>query len=381
MAKADDGTQQWLDEMAMNRIRKRQGQQQQQQPMQQMPRQQLIVSEQRSYPAMERRVGQQQPQPQQYQQRVQQQSNGRQQYSRMLPGETPQDAVRAKEYAEKTYMKVPHVIGPLYAAGAKYLRERGADAASLKTLSQTVSVNTDVDNLSGRINSVIMQKFGAGDSQDALYARMHPNVRAQVSRKMEQLEKGEWVAPNTLLPQLQQQQNNGVQQGNMQTCKIISGYAAFQKIESQGFGSTIPLVRALGQIPPQMTGVDFVVREVVKAYIVQPNETTINLAAIQANPQVLVELVVLQPPPMSNIGMLLVQKEAIANGMGGGRQVLTDARQRTLGPQQQYLHQQNQRQQMAVPQQYRQQPQQYQQPQMINANNQARMNGRGLLKG
>jgi len=374
--KADDGSQQWLDEMAMNQIRSRPRQQQQfQQQQQPQQRQRIMLPEQRvSYPALERRVGNPQPQ-QPYQPQT-----------KLLPGETLKDVQDAKAYAEKTYMHQPHMVGPLYAPGAKHLREHGGDMLSLKSLSQTVSVNTDVENLSGRISSVIMQRYGAGDSQDALYARMNPNMRMQVSRKMEQLEKGEWVAPNTLLPQMQQQQQ---QNGGPQSCKIISGYPAFQKIESQGFGSTVPLVRAMGQIPPQMTGVDFVIREVVRAYVVHPNETTINLAAVQANPQLLTELVVLQPPPMSGIGMLLVPKEAVANGMGGGKQVLTDGRQRSMNPQQQYMHQQQQQQRMIVPNQYMHQQQQLQQArpmqqpqqQMVNANNRPNMGNRGFLKG
>lgn len=356
----DDGSTQWLDEMAMNRIRKRQNQPQ---PQQQQQRQQIMLPEQRRvpHPVLDRRVSTVSTNAQ-----LQQMNT-----VKMLPGEKPEDVQKAKAYAERTYMRVPHVVGPLYASGAKYLRENGGGSSSLRNLSETVTVNTDVDNLSGRIQSVIMSKYGAGDSQDQIYSQMNPNMRMQVSQKMEQLQNGQWVAPNTLLPQMQQQQQNGPQ-----GCKVIAGYPAFQTIQVQGFGSTVPLVRAMGQIPPQLSGIDFIIRETVRAYIVQPNETTINLAAIQANQNNLTELVVLQAPPMTNIGIILVPKEAVANGMGGGRQVLTDARQRTIGPQQQYMHQNmHPRQQMSLPNQYR--PQQ----QMVNANNQPNLNGRGFLKG
>lgn len=364
--RSDDGSQQWLDEVAMNRIRGNRNQQpvQYQQPQ----RQQLIISEQQG--------------------RNQQQNyysnppaNNNIQYRnvngntvRLMPGETEEDIKKARDYAEKTYMRIPHVVSPLYAPGAKFLKENGADASSLRNLSNTVTVNTDVDNLSNRIQSVIMNKYGAGDSQDALLAQMNPQMRMQVTQKLEQLQNGQWVAPNTLIPQMQNinQQNNGPQ-----GCKVLPGYPAFHQIQYQGFGGTIPLVRAMGQIPPQMTGIDFVIKEVVRAYIVQPNENMINMSVIQSNQQNLIELVVLQAPPMTGVGVLLVPKEAVANGMGG-RQVLTDTRQRVLNPQQQYMHQQ-QRPQMTVPNGYRnvQQPQQ----QMLHANYQRNTNGRGFLKG
>ena len=355
----DDGTTQWLDEMAMNRIRKRQNQQ----PLPQTPqRQQIMLPEQNQnrkvpHPVLDRKVNTAATNAQIQQMNV----------LKFLPGDTPETIQKAKNYAEKTYMRMPHVVSPLYAPGAKFLKERGADAVSLRNLSERVSINTDVDNLSGKIQSVILGKFGAGDSQDQIYAQMNPNMRIQVAQKMQDLEKGKWVAPNTLLPQ---SQNNN----NFKNCKIITGFPVFQQIQTQGFGSAIPLVRALGQISPQMSGIDFVIREVVKAYIVHPNETTINLAAIQTNQQNLTELVVLQAPPMTGMGIVLVPKEAIANGMGGGHQILTDARQRTLGQHQQYMHQKPQ---MTLPNQYKQQQPQ----QMVYAHNQPNLNGRGILRG
>jgi hypothetical protein len=191
------------------------------------------------------------------------------------------------------------MVSPLYAPGSKILREQGADALSLRNLSNSVSVNTDMDNLSSRINSTILQKFGAGDSQESLLQQMNGSMRAEVSHKMKLLQQGQWVAPNTLLPQLQQ--------NSPQICKVIPGYFAFHQIHTQGFGSNILLVRAVGQISPQFMNIDFIIRESIRAYVVKPNEDRIDMNTIQNNPQILSELVLLEAPPMSGIGRILVQ--------------------------------------------------------------------------
>jgi hypothetical protein len=291
---------------------------------------------------------------------------------KLLPGESPQDVQKAKEYAQKTYMKVQHFVCPFYAPGARMLKERGADANGLKNLSEVATINLDADILNQTFARV--SKLGVADSQDLEMSKMNPQTRAQVSQKMQQLQNGQWAAPNTLLPQMQQQQQGP------QTCRIMPGCPVFQQIQVQSFGNSTPLVRAVGQAPPQMGSVEFIVKEVARAYIVHPNESMVDLARIQANPQMLTELVVLQAPPMSNIGMILVQKEAIANGnmsqSNNGRQIITDGRQRFVAPQQQYMHQQPIQRNVMLPQQRMQQPQQ-----MVNANNRIPMNGRGMLKG
>lgn len=329
--RADDNTNEWLDEVVKFRMKNR-GQNQQ--------------NQQNHFPTYNQQMN------------SLQYSNG----VKMLPGETPEKIQEARNYAQNTYMKVPHAIGPLYASGIKMLKD-GADANALKKLGSQVTVNVDLDNLTNKIGTTILQRYGAGESQEAILSTMAPQTQAAVMRKMEQLQKGEWVAPNTLLPQGMGQQNGP------KSCKLIPGLPVFEQIQTNGFGSKSPLVRTKGQITPQLSSIDFIIRETVEALVVFPNETRIDLSLLENDPRRKLQLVVIQAPPMTNLPLLLVPKEAVANGMGGGRQIITDGRQRQMAPGQQYLHQS---------QQMQMRPNQ----QLINSNYQPMTTGKKtLLKG
>jgi hypothetical protein len=280
---------------------------------------------------------------------------------RMLPGETPEKILEAKKYAENTYMKIPHAIGPLYAPGIKMLKD-GADANALKKLSNYVTVNVDLDDLTNKIGTTILQKYGEGETQEAILNKLPPQTRAIVAKKMEQLQKGEWITPNTLLSQGMTWQNTP------KICKLIPGLPVFELIQVNGFGSKKPLVRTRGQITPQLSSVDFIIKEIVEALVIFPNETRIDLSLLENDPRRKLQLVVIQAPPMTNLPLLLVPKEAIANGMGGGRQIITDQKQKQLTFNQQYLHQN---------QQMQTRPNQ----QLVNSNYQSMITGKTLLKG
>lgn len=109
-------------------------------------------------------------------------------------------------------------------------------------------------------------------------------------------------------PQYQQQQYQPVQQ--QQTVSLKEGYPVYRGIQ-QAFGNTFVLARVAGVVDRGLASQPFVARNQIQAYVIPPNQTQVNIQEIQQNPRLLTNLVEIHSTPMSGIGTLLVQREAI----------------------------------------------------------------------
>lgn len=109
-------------------------------------------------------------------------------------------------------------------------------------------------------------------------------------------------------PQYQQQQYQPVQQ--QQTVSLKEGYPVYRGIQ-QAFGNTFVLARVAGVVDRGLASQPFVARNQIQAYVIPPSQTQVNIQEIQQNPRLLTNLVEIHSTPMSGIGTLLVQREAI----------------------------------------------------------------------
>lgn len=290
-SKPDDGSERWLEEIAIKRIRRQE------------------IPNNYNYERIENAKY----------------NNG----VKMMPGETPESIQQARKYAEETYLKVPHAVGSLYASKLNQLREN-ADAKSLKRLGNEVTVKVDMDTLTSKIGSTILRHFGAAETQESVAQTLDPRIRAQAMMKMEQLKNGQSIVPNTLINT----------EGNSRSCRLLVGFPVYEQIQTNGFGTTKPLVKTKGNITPQLANVEFVIRESLDTLMIYPNEQSVDLGKIQNDANRNARLVAIQAPPMTGLPILFVPIEAVVTGTGH-RGVLTDARNRPLLPGQQYLHQNN----------------------------------------
>lgn len=84
----------------------------------------------------------------------------------------------------------------------------------------------------------------------------------------------------------------------------------FRCLQTGGFGSTISLARAEANIAGQITQMDFQFMEIANVYIVQPQQTQVNMHFLEQNPQLLVKLARLRNPM---IGEILVPTNSIVD--------------------------------------------------------------------
>lgn len=290
----DDGSQEWLDQVARARIRR--------EP-----------------------IGQQD-------------QNGLSQYRKLFGQEIDINQVQdpelkrqllnAKEAglsAREHYTNSPH-FGPAHLGGKVVDRNTAMN----------YEIDGDMDAFSNGINarySQIRQQVNEADNTETQLQMLQPQFRGRAMQALTALQNGQRGFNGSLInlnevnfnrPQQQMQNNNN----NFQSCRLLNGYPCFRAMNSQGFGNTLVMARALGQINEQLSRHEFVVKGMVNVYIVQPQETMVDVSRI--HPHMLTQLVEIMPPPMSGIqGNLLVQKEAlgISGGNGYGRQVITDSRQ------------------------------------------------------
>lgn len=355
--KYDDGSQEFLDEVAFRRIHDSHRQQQQQpqyQPQQQQRFNPNYPNQPKPFnPALDRVVTTARPTTQ----------------------ELPEEEIKARAYAEKTYMRAPH-----YAP--RHLSQRGLakewNPTVMRESANRYEIKGDMGQYLNQTGTYIQNKFGNGDNADVILSQIPAHQRNMVASKLQALQSGQSIGPNPLIAPFMQQQNNNngyqqpqygqpqvmqQQQPQQQLCKLMEGFAIFHPLQAQGFGSTVPLIKAVGQTTPQIFGIDFLVKGIVKAYVVQPQQTIVDLKAIQSNPAMLREFVEVQAPPMTGLGNFLVLKEAVmqqggnGGGMGNnnnGRQLLTDARNRQQYPQVLPNYPQQNQQGRPVPQQQRQ---------------------------
>jgi len=220
------------------------------------------------------------------------------------------------------------------------------------------------------------------DSAELQLQRLPPHLRQNAMQTLDNLQHGRNAygqnlarlneVGNANLMGQQQQYGQQQPQQQVQSCRLVEGFPCFRAIDTQGWGGTanIVLARAVGQVVPQVSMHEFVVRRVVNVFIVPPQTTTVDMNMIQNNQQLQAQLVEVQAPPMSGLGVLLVPKEALGlrGGMGDQRGILTDARMRQPTGQQQLLT--NSR-----------QPQQPVRPGFLPPTFQQNGSGKGLLKG
>lgn len=321
--KIDDGSQEFLDEVAFRRIHSNR---RPQQPQYQQPQQRFnpnYPNQPKPFnPALDRVITTARPATQ----------------------ELSEEEIKARAYAEKTYMRAPH-----YAP--RHLSQRGLvkewNTSVMRESANRYEIKGDMGQYLNQTGNYIQNKFGAGDNADVILSQIPAHQRNMVASKLQALQSGQSIGPNPLIAPFMQQQNNGypqqpqpqygqpqMQQPQQQLCKLMEGFAIFHPLQAQGFGSTVPLIKAVGQTTPQIFGIDFLVKGIVRAYVVQPNQTIVDLKAIQSNPAMLREFIEVQAPPMTGLGNFLVLKEAVmqqGGGMGNnnnGRQLLTDARNR-----------------------------------------------------
>ena len=146
------------------------------------------------------------------------------------------------------------------------------------------------------------------------------------------------------------------QQPYQQTVTLREGYPVYRAIQAAGADTSVTLAREIGVSNSGLAAQPYILRGPVSVYVIPPHQTTVNLQEIQKNPHLLVTLVQIQAPPMSSLGTLLVQQEAV---LGAGnfqqapqnRQIITDSRQYNQQFQQPQYHHQQQQPAYAPPQQ------------------------------
>ena len=295
------------------------------------------------------RQGQQRPQAQrQYDPRM-----GVQNIDRRIVGPTPINDPYTKLVVER-YTRAPH-LGPAHLGGKVVDRETALN----------YQINADVDGMQTQIQQRMMSMQGNNAMSTEQQMQYVPaQFRGQANSVYQALQQGKSPFPQHSLARLhevghgqmmqQQPQAQFMQQGQQmqqqpqsQGCRLVEGHPAFRALQTNGFGSTTILTRAIGQITPQVCSQQFVIKGIVKAFVVPPNVTTVNMATI--HPSQLIELVEVMAPPMSGLGTFLVPRNAVmTDNRGiqqsqGNRQVITDGRNNYQQNVQQYPGQQGPR--------------------------------------
>lgn len=210
------------------------------------------------------------------------------------------------------------------------------------------TVNLDYESFANRVHYGFMQNqrsTGGAAFVDEQMSRVPPHLRARANNIVESLQRGvnpfpqhnllkETLGQNYNMNQMMQQQqsmhnavNNAGNPGpSMNSCRIMQGCAVFKTIETQGFGSKAVLARSIGQADPRTASHQYIFREVVEAYIVQPNQKVVDMALLENNPQMKSKLAVLQAPQLAMLnasqplGLILVPLDAIVKEMMPGQQ-------------------------------------------------------------
>jgi hypothetical protein len=158
----------------------------------------------------------------------------------------------------------------------------------------------------------------------------------QFSQPMMQQSQWQEVNPATRLMQQQMAQQQAYNTmgappppQQQQVVRLWEGADFYRPVETGGFGGMTILCRAGGRVPANWA-VDFEARGIRSCYIVPLNETRVDMAKIQSNPQLLTQLVEVRSPM---IGVILVPQQAIMNQQfTQPRQVLRDQVMRPQQP-------------------------------------------------
>lgn len=185
------------------------------------------------------------------------------------------------------------------------------------------------------VDTFLRQIPGAvqGDSTDLEMNNIPPHIRQRMAVLQQQRTQQQQISNNSGYTQ-QRSSNNGygpeidasamlsarVMQQSQQTgtAHITEGHTFYRMLQIGGYGGSTPIVRAGGPIPSNVASVsEFVIKGTRNCFIVQPNQTTIDMNYISNNPHLLVPLIEIQNPM---VGTLLVEREALM----GGRQLMND---------------------------------------------------------
>lgn len=121
--------------------------------------------------------------------------------------------------------------------------------------------------------------------------------------------------------------------GGNQTVTLNQGHPVYRPIH-QANGGGFVLAREVGVVNEQLASQSYISRGTKNVYVVPQHQTQINIQEIQNNPRLLTTLVEVHAPPMASLGPLLVPAQAIVGAyMGGSRQLITDSRQHQYQPQ------------------------------------------------
>jgi hypothetical protein len=111
-----------------------------------------------------------------------------------------------------------------------------------------------------------------------------------------------------------------------QTCKLWEGADFYRPIDTKGFmAGAVNLCRFAGKVPGNWM-IEFEVKGIRNCYVIPLNETRVDIAKIQANPQLLVPLVEVGCPMIGNI---LVPQMALQPKQPQQRQIMRDDMQNT----------------------------------------------------
>lgn len=180
------------------------------------------------------------------------------------------------------------------------------------------------DNLNQKIAVHDAQARRAGgwdsfDDTDMALQHLPPHLRGTVQNRFQQLQTG-GNQPSFHGQHQQPQQHYQPQQTGPQMVRLVEGFPCFRTLNTQGFYSKFALVKNAGQTNQQLSSVEFMVRGVVKAYVVAPNQTQVDMGALERNPNLLTEFVHVEAPPMTGIGSLLVPRQCIATNQMANHQ-------------------------------------------------------------
>lgn len=244
---------------------------------------------------------------------------------------------RAREYAERTYMRAPH-YSPKHLSQRGLISEKVFDGRLINQAASNFQMNGNLNQYVNNVGDYVRKQFGPGDSAETYLAQLPASQRNMAITQISSLQNNasHYLKPNNggvpsqkqpmllkeQVPYQQQPQQNPTvtgypqqmqpqQQQQSRYCKLHEGFPIFHALQTQGFGNSVPLVRAVGQTSAQMFNVDFVMKNYVRAFIVQPGQTVVNMKAIQENPSALNDFVEIQAPPMTGWGNFLVSKAAI----------------------------------------------------------------------
>jgi hypothetical protein len=196
-----------------------------------------------------------------------------------------------------------------------------------QVMDRTLAGNYEVDINMDALQQAILRKQSEFQQQSGM---MPTNVGEADLDRIFNKQPQQAPLPGVRQPEPQQQVGGG-----NQTVTLNTGYPVYRAIHQPNGGGFV-LAREVGVVNEQLASQPYISRGTKNVYVVPQHQTQINIQEIQNNPRLLTTLVEVHAPPMASLGPLLVPAQAIVGAyMGGSRQLITDSRQHQYVPQQQ----------------------------------------------